>query len=300
MWPILFALVASPELLTDSKIGNLVRLSPTLYCGASPAADGAFAELAARGVRTVVSVDGAEPDAARAKRHGLRYVHLPIGYDGVPSSRILELAKLFREAKGPIFIHCHHGRHRAPAAVAAAAVAAGLLKTKEAEAAMKLAGTGAEYLGLWKSMREAVPVSAERLAGLNVDYREQVAPPPLAAAMLKLDERLESLRRKPTAEDALLLKEGLAELARLPETATRPQEYRRLLEANQLAAEELETDLRSGKPTAAALKLTTKACDACHRKHRDVGQTALGGSWRGRFTIGRAAESRENSSLPGN
>ena len=51
--------------------------------GAEPHEDVAFAELAELGVRTVVSVDGAKPQADAARHHGLRYVHIPIGYDGV-------------------------------------------------------------------------------------------------------------------------------------------------------------------------------------------------------------------------
>jgi protein tyrosine phosphatase (PTP) superfamily phosphohydrolase (DUF442 family) len=260
----------------------LIRVAPDLLSGAQPEGDAAFAELAARGVRTIVSVDGAEPDTAMAKRHGLRYVHLPIGYDGVPPGRAMELAKLLRESKSPVFVHCHHGKHRAPAAVATAAVIARILERRDAEAAMKLAGTGAGYLGLWRSIREATPAPEKTLAELNVEYCERVAPPPVAATMLKIEERFDALKKKPTAEDALLLKERFAELARLRETSLRPENYRKLLEANRKAVEDLENALRTGKSTTEALKVTAHACDTCHREHRDVIQAGLRASWRGR------------------
>lgn len=53
----------------------------------------AFAELRELGVRTIIHVDGDTPDASAAERHGLRYVHLPHGYEGVPKARVAELAR---------------------------------------------------------------------------------------------------------------------------------------------------------------------------------------------------------------
>ena len=44
-------------------------------------------------MRTVISVDGARPDVVRAHSFGLRYVHLPIGYDGVPREQALRIAR---------------------------------------------------------------------------------------------------------------------------------------------------------------------------------------------------------------
>ena len=53
------------------------------------------------GVKTVISVDGAKPDVDLAKKHGMRYVHLPHGYDGVPDDRAKELAKAVRRPGRP-------------------------------------------------------------------------------------------------------------------------------------------------------------------------------------------------------
>jgi protein tyrosine phosphatase (PTP) superfamily phosphohydrolase (DUF442 family) len=116
-----------PEKLVAKRLPNPVRLHPRVISGGLPEGDEAFAELKALGVRTIVSVDGAEPDVDTATRYGLKYVHLPHGYDGIPESRVRELAKAVRELEGPLYIHCHLGKHRSPAAASAACVAAGLL-----------------------------------------------------------------------------------------------------------------------------------------------------------------------------
>ncbi|MEM6655987.1 MAG: hypothetical protein AAF596_09305, partial [Planctomycetota bacterium] len=69
-----------------------------------------------QGVRTLVSVDGARPDVALAAEHGLRYVHVPFGYDGIPREARLALTRVARDRQGGVYVHCHHGRHRGPAA----------------------------------------------------------------------------------------------------------------------------------------------------------------------------------------
>src|SRR5947209_839442 len=60
---------------------NVFRLTDKLYSGSSPDGDEGFASLQRLGVKTVISVDGARPDVERAHQFGMRYIHLPIGYD---------------------------------------------------------------------------------------------------------------------------------------------------------------------------------------------------------------------------
>jgi protein tyrosine/serine phosphatase len=69
----------------------------------------------------------------------------------VPAERAAELAKAVRDLPGPIYIHCHHGKHRSPAAAAVACVAAGLLAPERAPAVLKEAGTSPNYRGLFAS-----------------------------------------------------------------------------------------------------------------------------------------------------
>src|SRR5690349_16800920 len=85
------------EVIEIPGVHNAFRATQRIYSGSQPEGDEAFAAIAKLGVKTILSVDGSKPDAATARKHGLRYVHLPIGYDGVPTNRIAELAKLTAE-----------------------------------------------------------------------------------------------------------------------------------------------------------------------------------------------------------
>jgi protein tyrosine phosphatase (PTP) superfamily phosphohydrolase (DUF442 family) len=94
---------------------NVHRLSDKLISGSSPDGAVGFQSLKQLGVRTIISVDGAKPDVEAAKQAGLRYVHLPIGYGGVSEEQGLRLARAVHDLPGPIYLHCHHGKHRGPA-----------------------------------------------------------------------------------------------------------------------------------------------------------------------------------------
>src|ERR1051326_9522581 len=61
--------------MTLPGLRNVFRVGRRLYSGAAPADEAGFRSLCALGVRTIISVDGATPDVAAARRHGLRYVH---------------------------------------------------------------------------------------------------------------------------------------------------------------------------------------------------------------------------------
>ena len=100
-------------------------MTERLYSGSEPHGEEGIASLKELGVKTIVSVDGAKPAVETARKYGMRYVHIPIGYDGVPEEAGQSLARLMREAETPIYVHCHHGKHRGPAAVAVACVAGG-------------------------------------------------------------------------------------------------------------------------------------------------------------------------------
>src|SRR5262249_28177097 len=63
----------------------------------------------------------------------------------------------------PIYIHCHHGKHRGPAAAAVACVAARSIRGQDALQVLELAGTGKEYPGLWRDVAACTaPLSEEK------------------------------------------------------------------------------------------------------------------------------------------
>ncbi len=75
-----------PGPLEMPGLHNVYRLTEQLLSGSSPEGEEGFRSLEKLGVKTILTVDGARPDVALAHKHGLRYVHLPIGYDGVPAA----------------------------------------------------------------------------------------------------------------------------------------------------------------------------------------------------------------------
>lgn len=262
------------------------RITDSVYSGAQPEGDEAFRELASMGVKTLISVDGLKPDVAAAHRHGLRYVHLPIGYDGVPHERALELAKAIQELRGPVYVHCHHGQHRGPTAAVVACVVAGKLDNDEAVAAMKELGTGPQYLGLWKSAREAKAASASELRDLKVEFRETSPIPPMVDAMVGLDaalDRLELCRKAgwtpppghPDVDpphEALKVHEIFVEILRTEECRGRPEEFCSMMQAARAAAEQLNLALGRGVPGDVAdhaLAALQKSCTDCHAVYRN-------------------------------
>jgi len=136
------AAAAEFQALPSTHLHNVFRATPKIFSGSSPDNEAGFAEIAKLGVKTMVSVDGGRPDVETAKKFGLKYIHLPIGYDGIPSNRVVELVKAAQTLEGPIYVHCHHGLHRGPAAVAVMCEAVAGWSTNLAEQWLKRAGDG--------------------------------------------------------------------------------------------------------------------------------------------------------------
>ncbi len=272
---------------------NAYQLHEKVISGGLPEGEPAFEELAKLGVKTVISVDGAKPDVAAAKKFGLRYVHLPHGYDGVPENRVQELAKAVRELPGPVYIHCHHGKHRSPAAATVACVAAGLVDPSQAVGILRVAGTSPNYEGLYDSARSARKLEAKLLDELKAEFPEAAKIPPLAEAMVGLEHTHDHLKKieaagwRPLAEhpdlkpahEALLLREHFTEMARTEAVMAEPDRFRTMLTESLAAAKELEDllgkegfgDVPAHAQEATAILARVSAnCKSCHTEYRDV------------------------------
>src|SRR5690242_3938505 len=81
-----------PARVEAAGLHNVYRITDRLYSGSSPDGDEGFRSLQQLGIKTILSVDGARPDVALAHKYGMRYVHLPIGYDGMPRDQALRIA----------------------------------------------------------------------------------------------------------------------------------------------------------------------------------------------------------------
>lgn len=262
-------------------IHNLQKVSDRIYSGSEPHGEEGFASLKQLGVKTVASVDGAKPNIELARKYGLRYVHIPIGYDGVPAEAGLSLARLVRDAEPPIYIHCHHGKHRGPAAAAVACVAAGGMSGQQALAILERAGTSKDYTGLWRDVAayEPPPAGAELPELVEVAQVDS-----MAAAMASVDRAFDNLKlcrdanwSVPAdhpdlvpAQEALQLQEGLHEAARnLGEDYDEPMKT--WLAGAEALAIELRAaltahDLQSAHDTSKRLE---QSCKQCHSKYRD-------------------------------
>lgn len=260
---------------------NLLQITDKIYCGGEPQGDDAFASLTRLGIRVIVSVDGAKPKIETARNHGLRYVHVPIGYEGVGKQAGLSLARLVRHVDGPFYFHCHHGQHRGPAAAAIACVASGDVDGKAALKILQHAGTSKGYAGLWRDVENYQSPRADVELPELVEVAEVDS---FAATMARIDRAFDNLKRcrdanwappddypdLVPAQEALLLKEGLRECARNL-TDDFGDEFRIRLANAESLAQRLEDSLTANNADrfAQQFRAIGKSCKQCHGKYRN-------------------------------
>lgn len=177
-----------------AALHNVYAFGPDLINGSAPEGDEAFAALKKLGVKTIISVEAAAPDIERARANGIRYVHVPIGYDTVPREAGMQMARAVRDLPGPVYIHCYHGKHRSPAAAAYLMVLTRKLTTDDAIAAMKLAGVGEKYPGLYACVREATPAAETDIDAVPADLPEVARTDSVEAAMAKIGRHWDFLK----------------------------------------------------------------------------------------------------------
>ncbi len=260
---------------------NVLLITDKIFSGSEPHGEEAFKKLAELGIKTIVSVDGARPQLQLAEKYGLRYVHIPIGYDGVNKQAGHSLARLVQEAKGPIYIHCHHGQHRGPAAAAVACIADGATNSKEALKILIKSGTSKNYPGLWKDVESYTPPSPKTKLPNLVEVARVSS---LAAMMAKIDRHYDHLKFCEKAQwqtpkklpdlvpsqEALILHQTFAESAKAP-----PRNYDQSFRTWMTESAELSSRLRSailsGQKEKATRFITSlkQTCNKCHTKYRN-------------------------------
>lgn len=278
---------ATLEPIPSRAIENLFRLAPGLYSGGEPQGEEAFAQLAALGVKSLVSVDGATPDVEAARRQGLRYVHLPLGYQGYSDEACARLARAAEVLPGPVFVHCHHGKHRGPAAAAIMARSRLGWSAAQAEQWLRTAGTATNYAGLYETVRRWEPPPAAELARVPADFPEVARTSDLIQAMVAVDRAWDHLKavaaagyRTPPdqpdlvpAREAARLAERLAEARRFPEIIAAGEELFGHFDRAEREARAL-ADLFQAKPPdrealARQFKVVGQTCTDCHQAFRD-------------------------------
>jgi hypothetical protein len=280
------------KVLEAPGIHNLFALGTNLFSGSSPEGEEGFATLAKLGVKTIITVDGATPDVETARKHGMRYVHLPHGYNGISTNLQLQLVKAGQTLPGPLYVHCHHGKHRGPTAAAVICMAKEGWDAVQAEAWLAAAGTATNYPGLYDVVRKFHQPSEEQLKRLPAEFPETAKVTGLVDAMVEIDERWEHLKAVRTAgyqaskdhpdiepaNEALMLWEHYREAQRLPDAAQQGTQFIGRLKAAEAEGREAERLLRlftAGKKPEVRTQLDktfdsmAKACSSCHEAYRD-------------------------------
>lgn len=266
---------------------NVVTYSAGLYSGALPEGDEGFESLEALGVRTIITVDGSAPDVAVATAHGMRYVHLPVGYNGVSPERTLEIARAIRDLPGPVYLHCHHGKHRSAGALGAAVVTLGLLTPEEALARMKVSGTAENYTGLFQCVADARPADAAKLNTASNAFPSVTKISGFAETMVAVDAHFDSIKaiekaqwEVPADHPDLVPTAVAGDLHNLfrgleddRDVKVRPDDFKQWLKDAALHASAIETELTKPAPSVEVLaeqyKLLNQNCKQCHAKYRD-------------------------------
>jgi len=257
---------------------NFIQVSARIYSGGEPQGETAFHTLAGLGVRTIVSTDGSKPDIDAARVHGIRYVHIPIGYDGIEPAAQAAMAKTLAEREGPFYVHCHHGKHRGPAMAAIAWLFDEGVPKDQARAFMERAKTSPDYAGLWQTVDAFDPA---KLDGIDAELHETAPVASLVsemAAISRIAERLGQSKdaswQTPAGHDdilpaheATILAERFRELVRLGGDEAMNTEMR----LSEQLAWTLKDALESKDPQTATRTFTLlrQSCKSCHDNHRN-------------------------------
>lgn len=265
---------------------NVLQVTDKVISGGIPVGDRAFDELRAMGIRTIISVDGATPDVERARARGMRYVHIPVGYHGIDPDRQSALALAFRDLPGPIYLHCHHGRHRGPAAAASGAIMAGMMTPEEGTALLKKAGTSPDYKGLYACVANSKAVSAEELSRVPADFPEIAPMPGYVRAMSEVQAAYDHLVEirdagwtAPENHPDLVPLDEIRNLERLmkvllddPKTKEMPKDHGEMMRTGADAAAALLAAMERNAPKSelnSLLRSLGASCKDCHVRYRD-------------------------------
>ena len=271
---------------------QVFRLSKNIISGAEPEGEAAYKRIAAMGVKTILSVDGKVPDAALARKYGLRYVHVPIRYSGISEEELTHITKTFREQEGPFFVHCFHGKHRGPAGAAIGRLVLDGVDRETALAEMaQWCGTAQKYEGLFQTIAKAkIPTAAETK---KVQWGFDEAHPfqGIRAGMIDLTRAFDNLKYlakrdwKPSPDhpdldavnEAEKTKQHLVQMAASDELKKEPTDFQAWLKESATDAIALHEALyEAQKSKEGALERTKdkfrtikNLCAQCHKKYRN-------------------------------
>lgn len=262
--------------LSRPGLHNVFQIDDQVYSGSVPEGKQSFDALKKMGVKTIISVDGTQPNLKLANAAGMKYIHIPIGYDGISEDASLSFLRAAKEIKGPVYIHCHHGRHRGPAAAAMVGLCRGSLDKQRALQFLDQAGTSQDYAGLWRDIRQfQVPAEGTPLPELV----ESAHVEPMVTAMAHISHYYEELLKKAegTPRDeknamriSVLLREEFHESLR-KHSDDYDDTFKKWMRESEMEIKQLEAELKQGnqKQVSARLKQLKSLCKRCHKAYRN-------------------------------
>lgn len=273
-------------------IENFFRLSANFFSGGEPQGAPAFRQLADRGIRTLLSVDGKAPNAELATSLGMRYVHVPIQYSGITTDEMRKITKTYRELEGPFYVHCFHGKHRGPAAAAIGRVIVDGVSREQALAEMRQwCGTSVKYAGLYGAVALQPFPTEKNTANLDWQFPTRKEFQGLRQIMIESTRIYENLKVlsdrnweiDPAHPDVDPVNQGKKIVELFEQSLTlhgipsKPADYLARLDETVQVGEEivkLTRLIQKGDPDAraAATRAVTRiksVCNACHKKYRN-------------------------------
>jgi len=279
------------ELVMDSDESGLHNLrlfyqdqSRTVLSGSLPHGDAGYETLKELGVRTVISVDAAKPELERAEANGLTYIHIPIKYSGITDEQRAAIALALAQSEGTVYVHCHHGKHRGPAAAAIGLIGIGACTPEDGRNLMEQAGTSASYTGLWGDVAHAGILSDAEMVEASpmiVEYARIEGLPAIMAEMDRVYDHLAVLAKNdwqaPENHPDLSARSEAGQLHDLfrtilsDQTLPVPDEtYAKYMNASLDLSQTLEAQIL-GEMNAEAVITIEKlkaTCSACHKGYR--------------------------------
>ena len=244
-----------------------------IHVGGEPDGEAGLHALRELGIRSIIDVDATPPDAHVGDAVDIEVVHLPLKYSGISSQEAQVLSGLLERLERPIYVHCHHGTNRAPAAIAVGLVGTGEWSSEEGLALLRMCGTDPAFHGLFESVDEALLIAP----ALRQHDPGTIRAGDLAITMDLVDSewtRLERLAQSQWMEPgAPAIAAHLVDLLR--RTAGFSDEhgegFDEASEESIAVAQQLEDMLIAGRHSAATeqLVLLDQTCSACHRRYRN-------------------------------
>jgi hypothetical protein len=274
---VLFQACQDIPFIPAAQRSSLTWITTDCAVGPRPARMEEVVNLSAAGIRSVISVDAIGPPIQWLNEEGIIPVHIPLTYAAMERTSLDQLIVAVRDLPRPLYIHCHHGRYRAPSAAAAVLLAHGTITVQEAVEILQKWSVQEAYPVMAGSVLEAQRRSPSTINAMTTTLHEKIAAAPLVETMAALDVAMFALTEAPVStqrEEAGLIDDLLRIVPRRRSggvTIETAREWDHLLAMARQESDRIQSlaggsdplEWRSGIAELAA------ACTACHRRFRD-------------------------------